>query len=243
MGFGYCCRQRTTARAEHIREGDAMLTKKLAWVVCLGALAGCSSTGSSDFDVFADRVNDGVALAERVDGLAFTAFDAVPSSGSAEFAGLADVFADRDIDASSDDLSMIGDVAITVDFTAGTVTGDISNFAMAENLRLNEGDVSSVEGSLALGDRSSNIGRAAPQAGPTGPNAGDTSYDGTLQTRLGDVTVAGELTGRFAGTRVNNPDTDFPIKAMIGDSQIDDATLGDETVVFDISIYAENDGS
>lgn len=211
-------------------------------------LSGCNL----DLREYANRLEAEERMLNRVEALSPTAFAAMPTAGSATFEGTGNFYIDRDRSTTGDGLFIIGDATITADFQEGTVTGDVTNFAGATNIKLvgaNEVNVSDIEsmdvsGRIDLGLNESMIGDDDGTR-TSRPNDWFADYQGTLVADGETYALDGEIDGQFYGTRVDNPNTDFPIKAIAGAEELysgSTATRQSDGTVFDLglAIIAEN---
>lgn len=105
--------------------------------MALPALAACGDTGGSiggggSVNLVAEMAEDGAALESEFALIQFTRVEAMPTTGSASFSGVAaytesdDIGAISEIEYTSADL--VSDVTLTADFAAETVGGWLSNF-------------------------------------------------------------------------------------------------------------------
>ncbi len=211
-------------------------------------LSGCNL----ELREYANRLQDEERMLNRVQELHPTAFAAIPTAGSASFEGTGNFYIDRDRTTTGDGLFILGDASITADFEERTVTGDITNFVGATNITLvgeNEVNVADIEaldvsGRIDLGLNESFIGDDAGTR-TNRPNDWFADYQGTLVADGETYALDGEIDGQFYGTRVNNPNTDFPIKAIAGAEELysgSTATRQSDGTVFDLglAIIAEN---
>ncbi len=221
--------------------------------VCIGLSAAMLLSGCNlDLIDYANRLEDEERMANRVMALSPTAFAAVPETGSATFEGYGNLYVDRVRGQQGDGLFAIGDATLTADFAAGTLTGQIDNLVGATNVRLNENNevmtsavnALSVGGQIDLGMNESIIGNDDGSK-TSRPNDWFTDYSGTFIASGEAYVLDGEIDGQFYGTRVNNPNTDFPIKALAGGEELysgSTATRQSDGAVFDsnLLIVAEN---
>lgn len=227
-------------------------------VAVVAVLAACSSTPSADpseaLESGADdalaletRADDALAMVTRVEALSGTSFDAMPISGSASFIGAGALIIDPDLSVSDDEINMLGDATLVADFGASTVKGEISNILgfLGDPEVLT--DFFDVGGVVSIGGinttalpNGSRIG--STPALPTDMNANEwrSVYAGTLTTPEGTFDVSGVLDGGFLGTRVNNPLTDFPIKAIAGADEFGVASRNGIDVSLFTEVVAEN---
>lgn len=221
-------------------------------VLSLTAAAVLLSGCNLDLIEYGNRLEDEERMALRIQDLSATAFAAVPTTGSATFEGYGNLYIDRVRDAQGDGLFAIGDATLVADFDAGTLTGEVDNLVGATNVRLNNqnkvitSDVKSLEvaGTIELGANESYIGNDAGTK-TSRPNDWFTDYSGTFLANGETYVLDGEIDGQFYGTRVNNPNTDFPIKAIAGGEELysgSTATSQSDGTVFDsnLVIVAEN---
>jgi len=211
-------------------------------------LSGCNL----DLIEYGQRLEDEERMATRVQNLSPTSFAAVPTTGSATFEGYGNLYIDRVRDAQGDGLFAIGDATIVADFQNGTVTGQVDNLIGATNVRLNgSGEVVTsaidsldVSGQIDLGLNESAIGNDDGTK-TSRPNDWFADYSGTFVANGEAYTLDGEIDGQFYGTRVDNPNTDFPIKAIAGGEELysgSTATQQSTGTVYDsnLVIVAEN---
>lgn len=213
------------------------------------ALSGCQL----DLIEYSERLKDEGRMVSRVQNMHPTVWDAMPTAGSAEFTGTGNFYIDRVRETQGDGIFVLGDATITADFADAKITGQITNFVGATNVYLNEADeilldsVRSVDvsGRIDLGLNESVIGDDAGTR-TSRPNDWYADYEGTL-TADGEVyALDGDIDGQFYGTRVNNPNTDVPTKAIAGAEDLyagSTATRQSDGAVFDVglAIVAEHD--
>lgn len=205
----------------------------------LALTAACGGSGSgtmtpvTPIDEFRDRLEADQALADRVNKLAGSKFDAIPDAGTGRFEGPAGIFIDPVVARDSDDVVLIGDATLNANFGAGTVRGYVNNLqgVTGDAIIPESDDLYDVAGRVTIGGNGSEIGGASP-------NRFSTSYSGRLTTPDEVYRLRGTLDGQFVGTRVNNPNTTFPIKALTAsdfggialDSDGDDAAVQFEII-------------
>jgi len=165
-------------------------TKSILSFAAIAALSACggSSTGPASFTTagnqaaFDERSSQGLALADKYDGVAPTSN--MPTSGSATYIGFAG-FADTP-DAEVADLIGSADVSMTASFTAtgGSVRGSMTNF-LALNDETNQ--VEALQGSLSINEAAFTS------------NEFTTTVSGQLTDSDGTSNVSGTMTGGFLG--------------------------------------------
>ena len=165
---------------------------------------------------FNDRLDRTEALVGRIADLPGTAFDAMPDTGSASFRGVAGIGLDPVTGRDGDEIGILGDAVLTADFADGSVTGEVTNLQGAPDGedRPEKSEVFDVDGTLRLGTVVSGIGR---DSGLRSPNDFGTSVRGTVITPDNRYRLQGDVFGKFVGTRVGNPDTDIPMKGLVGE--------------------------
>lgn len=176
---------------------------------------------------YRDRLKDEAKLANEISQMHPTAFRAMPITGSAEFTGTGNLYIDRNRDTQGDGLFLIGDATLIADFENSTLTGVVDDLQGATNVRLNSQgkvvrrDVRSIDasGSIELGNMESVIGRGDGTR-TSRPNDWFADYGGTVQVGGEAYVLDGEVSGQFYGTRVNNPNTDIPTKALAGGEEL-----------------------
>lgn len=210
-------------------------------------LSGCNI----DLIEYGNRLEDEERMARRVESYSPTAFAAMPTTGSAVFEGYGNLYIDRERGVQGDGIFAIGDATLVADFENSTLTGEVTNFDGATNVRLNDqnevivSDITalSVSGTIVLGGEDSFIGN---DLGPitSRPNDWYTDYAGQILADGETYVLDGQIEGQFYGTRVDNPNTDFPIKALAGGEVLYSGSTAttSEGVVFDsnLLIVAEN---
>ncbi|MBB5722205.1 hypothetical protein FHS72_001829 [Loktanella ponticola] len=219
------------------------MTKMSLSVASLVALAACGgSGGSSSFDALVDRAAEMDKDAERIAKFSGTAFTAMPTSGSASFDGGASIFIDPVFETDPDDIALIGDVTLTANFGAGTMTGAITNLAGLTDISLNSADVLAVSGEVAIGDSLSIIGDDEDDNLTYRPNDWLADYTGDLTIDGDSYVVEGFLNGQFLGTRVNPTGGQSVVKAVVGFDSDGFATVngGVEEVDTYVEIFGEN---
>ena len=231
--------------------GMGVLSRSKSVCLCVAfgtALSGCNL----DLIEYGQRLEDEERMAKRVMEYSPTSFAAMPTTGSASFEGYGNLYIDRVREAQGDGLFAIGDATLTADFEAGTLTGEISNLVGATNVRLTEAgnimtgavEALDVAGQINLGLNESIIGNDEGTK-TSRPNDWSADYSGDFIADGETYVLDGEIAGQFYGTRVNNPNTDFPIKAIAGGEELysgSTATRQSDGAVFDsnLVIIAEN---
>jgi hypothetical protein len=151
----------------------------------------------SETDLIKGRVL-GNAAAGRA-GMAYTAFNAVPVTGSADFVGNggATIY----LDATGDNtINMVGTSRVTLDFANNSVNGSISDMIAFSQDRT----VTAVNGNILLHNGS--IGNSLA-------NDFRVDYSADLGVGATDYALSGTIEGRMRGTRVN-PTVKSPVRAI-----------------------------
>lgn len=219
------------------------MTRTLVSVFALTALGACNGGGSDPVELtpiqqYEERLDDALAFASDIDSLAGTRFSAMPDAGTAQFEGIAGLVIDRNPRADVDDYSLLGDAALTADFGAGTLTGSVTNMVSMQGNVLNPtpNRLEDVGGRINIGNVFSQIGGEGMN-----PNEFDGNYSGLVTLNDETYRINGSFAGRFQGTRVNNPNTDIPMKGLVledvGDGIARDSTNATADVT--LEIYAE----
>lgn len=210
-------------------------------VLCFCSLSACYTQAEIDaLTAFAERSDTGLELSERVNALSGTRFDAMPTSGSGTFSGGASLLLDPDPAALGDGMLLIGDATLTADFGSSSITGDVSGIEGVRGTSPERVEAFAIADTIAIGGRSSFIGDDPASGTTEAPNAWGADYEGTLSTPLGTLVLDGQLAGRFLGTRINNPNTDFPIKAIEGTNPEETALIDGSVFPIEFDIAAEN---
>jgi len=223
-----------------------------ASAVSLTAMAVLLSGCNLDLLEYSNQLKDEQRVAERIQDMHATAFAAMPTTGSASFVGFGNLYIDRERNNQGDGIFIIGDATLEADFESGSLTGVIGNFEGATNVRLNGRDEVVTEdvvavtttGQIDLGLNESIIGNDVGSK-TARPNDWLMDYSGTIVAGGESYVLDGEIDGQFYGTRVDNPNTDFPIKGLAGGEELYSgsiATLESDGSVFDsnLLIVAEN---
>lgn len=159
------------------------------WVLVGGigvmGLAGCG--GGADYaEAYAARSDANNAMLDRLDARFNTAFDGMPTAGSATYTGYAVI---KHSDGVSDDAQFLGDASVTADFANGTVEGQASNFGGWHN----NSAVGSYSGSVVLSGGVIGINR---------PNDLGAYFSGTLVRGADTIVIDGGMIGDFKGTPI-----------------------------------------
>lgn len=216
-------------------------------IVCVATvivgLSGCLSYTPEELEAlstFGERAQAGYDLGVEVNALHGTRYDMMPTTGSASFVGMGRILIDPDPNAFGDGLLAVGDAQLDADFAANTVTGAITNMEGIRGTNQDRAETFGIGGTITIGAARSQIGDDPLSATIEAPNDWQADYAGIMLTPLGDITVDGQLSGKFRGTRINNPATDFPIKAIAGTDTLGTAMNGTEALPLDIRIAGEN---
>lgn len=157
-----------------------------------------------------------------------TAFDAVPTTGSATFRGTT-FFGARDTTGGDAGFVLVGDTTATLNFAAPDdgVTGTLDNFR-----QLQRSDISSpVSGQITL--RNGRIGDDRP-------NSLSIGYGGQLRVEGTDFQVSGRMEGRMRGTRTNPAEGQSTVRAISAADLDTMVTGGDVSLQASITIIGEN---
>lgn len=161
-------------------------------------VAGCGGgSGLSD----EERVAEFAAIADRLGSRFNTAFleeGAIPTSGEAVFEGYAGIVIER----PADDLALLGDARLTIDFGRDRVTGRIDTVIGDDGGRLE-----SYSGSIAL---------VNGVMGATRPNDFSFDYSGALAGQGNSIFLDGSGAGVLKGT---------PIRGVLAASDPADTVL------------------
>jgi len=218
----------------------AIMTTKFSAVFMLCAmllLANCIELEElEEAKEFASLAVDASRIKTRVlgdpllgrDPLPGTSFDAMPTSGTARFQGVAIVGTVDDSDVSAG-FQLVGRSDLTVDFGAGddNIRGTLDDFQSSR-----EGDgILDVSGTLDL------------QNGVVGahvPNQFTVDYDGAVTVEGDRYALSGDMIGKFQGTRPEPAETQSTVRALTA-IDINGRAQGDgETLKALVTIIAEN---
>lgn len=158
------------------------------------------NTAVADFE--ADALAVGLTDAETSN----TRFDAIPTAGTADFAGFVNVNAGPTANLSAQ-------IGLTADFATTEITGEQTSPFFAET----DGVLEEYEGEIAV-----TFGRVGARGIP---NNARIDIAGTINNDTNTVVVDGEILGKFIAT---------PIVGAVGEATVGDSlsiTLNDEAVV------------
>lgn len=168
-----------------------MLNMKLAnAIIAIGILAGCNTNNSGQMAGAPPRdpnVNKPLleTLQTRNQAFSFTDMADLPRSGSANYTGFAQIFADGAVIPTTSQ-EVVGVANLTVGFSgSGSMTGSVTNFDDVAGVY--DGTLTVTGGSIS--------------AGTNGPKV-RSAIAGTLTRNTGEVfEVSGNLTGGFNGPK------------------------------------------
>ncbi len=211
---------------------------KMLAAIALSAMCACGGTGTpvtvQPVDEFLDRQAQGDRLIRELPSFG-TTFAAMPTTGSANFSGVAGLVIDPVTATDADDIAIIGDARLSAQFAGdGRVTGTISNMIGAQGANRNTAQVFDVNGTIRIGSIGSSIGPDPDE--PIDPNQFLAEYRGNLTTPDDRYDVSGVMLGRFLGTDPSRPGR--PMKGLVAeeisglsiDSDGDDAPVTLEVV-------------
>ena len=177
-------------------------------IAMLCGLASCGAISDARSALkFKDIAEANYAVRENFIDRPGTIPDRIPTVGIARFDGAARIFIDPVTDGTSDNILIYGDIGMTADFRAGTMTGQIDDMRGATNIRERGADTFDVDGVITVGTNGGTIGEGRA-------NDWSATYDGQLETGIGDFAVDGVLTGQFVGTV---PDQEVQISGIYAD--------------------------
>jgi len=201
------------------------------------ALAGCKQIEElKDAREFADRASRVAEQKWRVQGdpsqgigpLPGTAFEEVPTTGSATFTGSAFI-AMTNVDRRRDTHLLVGDARVDVDFSNpnDAVSGSVTNMRRTEALAVS----TNIAGQLDL---------TTGQIGNGAPNDLSIAYDGFVTpdgTRIG---LDGVATGKLRGTRPDATNGQSVVRAIDVTDADTNFTAGGATYEGHVTIIGEN---
>ncbi len=210
-------------------------------MLCVAACGGSSGNVSIgeeiDPDAVVARLAEGQAVLDRVIALPNTAFNAMPTTGSATFEGFAQINIDSDLSSNLDDIEVVGDSELTAQFAGdGRVTGRIDNMIGAVGTPEAGGTIDTVDGEILIGADFSRIGTGALR-----PNQWEADYGGTITFAGDSYTLDDSIVGDFRGTR---PGAE-PDRVIRGTDAVDIglASIGSGgAAVYGIRIFGESGG-
>ncbi len=172
------------------------------------------SFGPSRFEQFQTRADRLAAITAEVAELSGTQFKAVPSTGTAYFAGMSGLRINADGARNLPEINLLGYAELVTDFGADTVAGQIINLQGHQGRSPSDGGIVNVDGAILIGENQSQIGVAPDPSLGEAQNRFYADYAGNLRSELGTMQISGGLTGILRGTRVNQPADQSNVKAV-----------------------------
>lgn len=180
-------------------------------------LAGCSSLAR--LAAFEDRTAPLTDAVDRAYAATPTPADEMPMANGAIYRGGADISLTPTGATQGDALAIFGESEIRVDFENSAVTGEVTDMfgaALSGKFDIEEFDVN---GTIQIGENSSSIGQGTESNWTA-------DYEGTLETRDGDIELDGVLNGHFGGQA---GDGNGAASTIHGDESLGSATRGAQT--------------
>ena len=196
----------------------ALLNKAIIASAIFSLTAACGGgSGKSAQDLFASDARSTDIQGNRINALPGTRFSAMPTEGSAVFNGYAALAIDPVAATNNDDIIVLGDLRLTANFDAATITGDVTDMRGATDFEsVDNYTLVDVDGTIEIGGRQSLIGVDPDDNLQDRPNQWFADYQGDLEIEDNSYAVGGTLLGDFRGTRLTPQSGQSPIKALIG---------------------------
>lgn len=148
---------------------------------------------------------------ERLDELAPTTENNMPSTGTASYTGSAVIAIDPRSFSEIDNIGIVGDATLEVSFSGpGTVTGRIDNYQAVTGAGSDLQFRVPASGRIDIGLDESQVGTA------TANNNWGADYRGNINVDGRNYTVDGILTGGFLGNRTSDPTPERITKGIVG---------------------------
>ena len=200
------------------------------------ALAACGGGGTparaptpAEFEAVAGDALDQI---ERISSYSRTAFEAMPTTGTATLRGSGGGLIVID-DATDSNIAIFGRSVLRVDFETETFSGKVDEMIGASS----ETNTFAVGGEIDFSGGS--IGVVAPGETSARPNNFLVDYDGSISADGADYAVDGTAYGQFYGTRVNNQNKSVVKGALLEDPN-GTATSGGTEYQFVFGASGEN---
>lgn len=190
-----------------------MISKRMkllpALFLCVAAAACGPSEGFQQ--VPWDMAIDANTQLERLQGLAPTTENNMPTTGSASYTGSALLRLDPNTFAEFDDIAIVADAAIDVDFSgAGNVTGRIDGYEAVTGAGTALQTRVPSSGEILIGEDESLVGTAGLN------NAWAADYRGNINVDGTNYIVDNVLIGGFLGNRTRDPTPERITKGIVG---------------------------
>lgn len=188
----------------------------MAGASAVGLMA-CSNGGTSSGDIPADdalvRIEEFAAMTERLEDRFNSEFTEIPTSGSATYEG----FAGIDVGTGAEQIALLGDASMDLDFTNDRMSGEITNVIGQQG-----GDFGNYSGQIDLENGALRSGR---------PNRITFDYGGRLNGQGNVIELDGTGEGVFKGT---------PIRGILAQSDSGDtANLNGTDTPVEMNISVE----